>query len=244
MLLLVRSRGQLLATTTALQCCYHRSSSSSSSSHRASPSAQARDFLFGYNVVLPALRAGRRDIHRVYLQESLRFRDTRQERKVRAKPGNRSLGLVLDEVKSLGVAVEYVPRSTLDKMSLKRPHNGVVVEASQLDVDTIGWLTSPSKQSAGGGGGYHAMTDPKTGVPFDARQDGPPLWLLLDALSDPQNVGAVLRSAYYFGVDGVALTAKGSSQLTNTVSKASAGALEVMDVFYARRALSFIQARF
>jgi tRNA G18 (ribose-2'-O)-methylase SpoU len=46
-------------------------------------------------------------------------------------------------------------------------------------------------------------------------------------VTDPQNLGALLRSALFFGADGVVACAKNSASLTPTVSKASSGALEV-----------------
>ena len=57
-----------------------------------------------------------------------------------------------------------------------------------------------------------------------------PVWLALDEVVDPQNLGAVLRSAKFLGVAGVVVCAKNSAPLSPVVSKASAGALESMDV--------------
>ncbi|KAL1498678.1 hypothetical protein AB1Y20_013990 [Prymnesium parvum] len=64
--------------------------------------------------------------------------------------------------------------------------------------------------------------------------EGVPLWLALDEVSDPQNLGALLRSAYFLGVEGVLVSAKNSAPLSPAVSKASAGAVELMEVFAAR----------
>ncbi|KAK4413113.1 rRNA methyltransferase 1, mitochondrial [Sesamum alatum] len=49
-----------------------------------------------------------------------------------------------------------------------------------------------------------------------------PLWLALDEVTDPQNLGAIIRSAYFFGASGVVLCAKNSAPLSGVVSKASA----------------------
>jgi len=56
-------------------------------------------------------------------------------------------------------------------------------------------------------------------------------WLALDEVWDPQNFGALLRSAYFLGMKGVVVCAKNSAALSPTVSKASAGALEMMPVY-------------
>eukprot|EP00172_Hildenbrandia_rubra_P002575 Plantae.Rhodophyta-Hildenbrandia_rubra.ctg35234.p1 GENE.Plantae.Rhodophyta-Hildenbrandia_rubra.ctg35234~~Plantae.Rhodophyta-Hildenbrandia_rubra.ctg35234.p1 ORF type:complete len:650 (+),score=116.22 Plantae.Rhodophyta-Hildenbrandia_rubra.ctg35234:149-2098(+) len=57
-----------------------------------------------------------------------------------------------------------------------------------------------------------------------------PCWLALDEVSDPQNLGALLRSAHFLGVTGIFLSHKNCSRLSPVVSKASAGAMEMMEV--------------
>lgn len=56
----------------------------------------------------------------------------------------------------------------------------------------------------------------------------PRLLLVLDGVTDPQNVGACLRSALLLGANGVVLPHKSSAPLNGTVSRTSAGALEVL----------------
>ncbi|XP_020026683.2 rRNA methyltransferase 1, mitochondrial [Castor canadensis] len=74
--------------------------------------------------------------------------------------------------------------------------------------------------------------------------DGPQqLWLVLEGLQDPRNLGAVLRSAYFLGVDKVITSRRNSCPLTPVVSKASAGAMEVMDVFATDDLASVLQAK-
>lgn len=55
--------------------------------------------------------------------------------------------------------------------------------------------------------------------------------MALDEVWDPQNFGALLRTSHFLGVDGVVVCAKNSAPLSPAVSKASAGAMEVMKVF-------------
>lgn len=57
-----------------------------------------------------------------------------------------------------------------------------------------------------------------------------PLILLLDSIQDPQNLGAILRSAECFGVDGVLITTHQSSPITETVEKTSAGAINHLKI--------------
>ena len=64
-----------------------------------------------------------------------------------------------------------------------------------------------------------------------ARERGEdPLLLLLDGIEDPQNLGALLRTADAAGVHGILLPRRHSVPLTETVARVSAGALEYVPV--------------
>jgi 23S rRNA (guanosine2251-2'-O)-methyltransferase len=52
------------------------------------------------------------------------------------------------------------------------------------------------------------------------------LWLALDNLQDPHNVGAIFRTAAFFGVQGIVLTKDRSAPLTATAYDVAAGGLE------------------
>lgn len=56
------------------------------------------------------------------------------------------------------------------------------------------------------------------------------LYIMLDSLEDPHNLGAILRSSDAFGVDGIILPKNRSVKLNNTVAKVSTGAIEHVDV--------------
>jgi 21S rRNA (GM2251-2'-O)-methyltransferase len=60
------------------------------------------------------------------------------------------------------------------------------------------------------------------------------LWLALDGVTDPQNFGALLRTAAFLGADGVVVGQRHSAPLSGVVSKASAGAMEQQPVHAAR----------
>ena len=53
----------------------------------------------------------------------------------------------------------------------------------------------------------------------------------LDQISDPQNLGAILRSAAFFGVDAVLLLKNRSAEMTPKVSRIAVGGAEFVDVF-------------
>ena len=54
--------------------------------------------------------------------------------------------------------------------------------------------------------------------------------ILLDEVSDPQNVGAIIRSALAFKMDGLGLSQRNSPQETSTLTKASSGAIEKLQI--------------
>ena len=105
--------------------------------------------------------------------------------------------------KARGVAIEERDRDALDGLAGSRQHQGVVAIAGEYiyaDLDDI--LAS----SAGGGAAA--------------------LWLALDGVSDPHNLGAIVRSAHLLGVDGVLVPRDRAARVTATVTKVSAGATE------------------
>ena len=54
--------------------------------------------------------------------------------------------------------------------------------------------------------------------------------ILLDEVTDPQNVGAIIRSALAFKIDGLALSKRNSPQETSALIKASSGAIEKLSI--------------
>jgi 23S rRNA (guanosine2251-2'-O)-methyltransferase len=59
-----------------------------------------------------------------------------------------------------------------------------------------------------------------------SRKTGKGLWLALDNLQDPHNVGAIFRAAAFFGVEGILLTQDRSASLTATVYDVASGGME------------------
>ncbi|CAG00639.1 unnamed protein product, partial [Tetraodon nigroviridis] len=116
---------------------------------------------------------------------------------------------VCEEAHSRGVQICHVRKNDLDKMSLGRVHQGVCLQASRLD-----FLTKTTCNSRG-----------------SKDSNRPPLWLVLEEIQDPMNLGAILRSAYFLGVDRVASSVHRSCPLSPVVSKASSGVMEVMEVY-------------
>lgn len=113
---------------------------------------------------------------------------------------------VCEEAHRRGVQVHRVNKKDLDKMSSGRVHQGVCLQASPL--------------------GY--LSEDRDAAPKGKHT---PLWLILERVQDPMNLGAILRSAYFLGVDRVASSLSHSCPLSPVVSKASSGVMEVTGVY-------------
>lgn len=113
---------------------------------------------------------------------------------------------VLRLARENAVPVDYVKQAKLKEYN-DDPHQGMVA------------LVAPVK--------YYEMEDV---LEIAAEKGEQPFLLLLDELQDPNNVGAILRTAAAAGVDGVLLPKKRSCQITEAVFRASAGAAAYMPV--------------
>ncbi|XP_054502892.2 rRNA methyltransferase 1, mitochondrial isoform X1 [Agelaius phoeniceus] len=123
-----------------------------------------------------------------------------------------------------GVPVLHVPGRALDTLCRGRPHQGVCLEAAPLPFRSLRDAEEPR---------------PGHGESGDRQL----LWLVLEHIQDPMNLGALLRSAYFLGVDRVVATHSNSCPLTPIVSKASAGAMEVFDVYSTDDLQGFLKAK-
>ena len=107
-----------------------------------------------------------------------------------------------------------------------------LAEHRGVRVKTIRSTAFKTLVSGGGHQGVAAKVDlyPLTTVSdilaAAAVKGGPHFLLMLDSVLDPQNLGAIIRSALCAGIDGVMMPKDRSAPITPAVSKASAGALE------------------
>src|SRR3954452_292925 len=134
--------------------------------------------------------------------ESLRAR-RRPLRRLVVAAGAREGGLkgLIEEARRAKVAFAEVPREQIDRAVPGANHQGVLLEA----------------------GAYpYAEADEL----LHADVAGGPLFLVLDQLQDPKNVGTLLRSAEAVGVTGVLIPEHRAATITPAVVNASAGATE------------------
>ena len=118
-----------------------------------------------------------------------------------------ALGHIASTARSKGVVVVECDRRKLDGMSRTHSHQGVIALAAVRE--------------------YASVDD----ILEAARAKGePPLIVVCDELSDPHNLGAILRTAECAGAHGVIIPKRRSVGLTYAVGKASAGAVEYLPV--------------
>ncbi|XP_022106069.1 rRNA methyltransferase 1, mitochondrial-like isoform X2 [Acanthaster planci] len=112
-----------------------------------------------------------------------------------------------------------VHRKELDLLTKRRPHQGICLETSRIHFEPL----------------------PEDLNNDDEKLQHPPVYLAMDQILDPMNMGAIIRSAYYLGVDKIIASKQHCCSLTPVVSKASSGVMEVMPVYATRSILTFIQ---
>ena len=120
---------------------------------------------------------------------------------------DRGLQRLAAECKEAGAVVVPVDRRKLDLMSTTRAHQGIIAQAAAHEYATIDEI-----------------------LQYAAERGEAPLIVICDELSDPHNLGAIMRSAECAGAHGVIIPKRRSVGLTATVAKASAGAIEYMKV--------------
>ena len=120
---------------------------------------------------------------------------------------DRGLQRLAAEAKEAGAVIVPVDRRKLDQMSFTRSHQGVIALAAAHDYYTIDDILEEAAER-----GENALI------------------VICDELSDPHNLGAIMRSAECAGAHGVIIPKRRSVGLTATVAKASAGAVEYMKV--------------
>ncbi|CAB3402076.1 unnamed protein product [Caenorhabditis bovis] len=144
--------------------------------------------LFGIHSVLEALRANRREFHKVYVKKNIEKRADSDPR----------IAEILRKCDELNVVNEFLSDDQLDRLTEFQLHNGFCMDASSLKFQD-----------------------------YEPKQ----LSVFIDRVLDPRNVGAIGRSSWFFGADGISYAkGQGPKSITPSMSKSSCGALEHLPV--------------
>ena len=115
--------------------------------------------------------------------------------------------ILLKDLKSKGVLIEEVSWNRLSQMTNGASHQGVALQLASSKTISLEQL-----------------------IDFSLHNCASPIILALDGITDPHNVGAIIRSAEAFDCKGIIIPQRRSAGLTGTVAKVAAGALEHLQV--------------
>ena len=120
---------------------------------------------------------------------------------------DKTLGHIASKARAAGIVVADADRRKLDAMSVTKAHQGVIALVGVSDYCTVSEILDYAKE-----------------------RNEAPFVVVCDEISDPRNLGAIIRSAECAGAHGVIIPKRRSAGMTAIVGKASAGAAEHMRI--------------
>jgi len=120
---------------------------------------------------------------------------------------DKTLGHIASKARAAGVVVVEADKRKLDGMSRTHAHQGVVALAAVREYASVADILQTAEE-----------------------RGEPPLIVVCDEISDPHNLGAIIRTAECAGAHGVIVPKRRSAGLTAVVGKTSAGAVAYMKV--------------
>lgn len=115
-----------------------------------------------------------------------------------------NLEATLKLIEQKGIQLNYIPRHELDKMATSNNHQGIIAFVEDYQ--------------------YYALDEIIDSI------EGKGFFIICDSITDPHNLGAILRTADAAGVDGVIIPKDRSAEITPVVTKVSVGASEYIPV--------------
>ncbi|KAG7192938.1 uncharacterized protein KQ657_001395 [Scheffersomyces spartinae] len=187
------------------------------------------DYIFGTHSVLATLRVNKRDLYSTLYHHNIKDQE------------------ILKLAKKLGIRIIESSKQELQQLSDGAVHNGVVLETKPLQIWPVQDLGVPN----GDTGDYKVylyndLYGTKIEKDYQVVRETPndsqryPLGVYLDGITDPQNIGAIFRSAYYLGVDFIIVPSSETAKLGGVAHKASAGSLEYITAMSTDEPLRFI----
>ncbi len=131
--------------------------------------------------------------------------DREIEKLIVAKGAEGSIRKITGMAKDKKIPVQYREKAALDRIVGRNSHQGVIAQVSEYTYCTLDDILRRAEERG---------------------ED--PFIMILDGLEDPHNLGAVMRTAECCGAHGIVIPKRHSAGITETVAKASAGAVEYM----------------
>lgn len=223
-------------------------------------SSASSEFLFGAFSIISALRARRRrhlyilyrlplsasvdskrSVHHDELEETFSAGQDKisDQQSLRQK--------IFDLARDLDIEIKeldpYQGKRIFDRLANGRPHSGLILEAAplpRLHVTSLNAVTepesalnvaaSPTSREDREMNHVFNVSGGEATIPSVRPPRRYPFLLFLDGVTNPGNFGAVVRSAWFLGVDAIVIPDHGVSPVSSVSLKASAGALEYMPI--------------
>ena len=131
--------------------------------------------------------------------------DREIEKLIVAKGAEGSIRKITGMAKDKKIPIQYREKAELDRIAGRNSHQGVIAQVSEYTYCTLDDILRRAEERG---------------------ED--PFIMILDGLEDPHNLGAVMRTAECCGAHGIVIPKRRSAGITETVAKASAGAVEYM----------------
>lgn len=114
---------------------------------------------------------------------------------------------LIDEAKAGGAVVDEVDNTRLDRITENGRHQGIAVQVSAYEYADLDELIIQAKEKSAN-----------------------PVIVIADGITDPHNLGAIIRSAAALGAQALVIPQRRAAGITATVAKVAAGTLEILPV--------------
>ena len=118
-----------------------------------------------------------------------------------------SIKKIIGMAKEKNIVIQYVDKHKLDEISTSHAHQGVIAVVSDYK--------------------YYELSDL---LEIANKKGEDPFFIILDEITDPHNLGTIIRTADAVGAHGVIIPKRRSVHITSVVAKASVGAVEYVPV--------------
>jgi 23S rRNA (guanosine2251-2'-O)-methyltransferase len=119
---------------------------------------------------------------------------------------------IVQMARAKNISVRFEDRSQIDRLADTKEHQGIVGLVAPRAAGTIEEIIEAASAAAAAGSGEKGLI------------------VLLDGVEDPHNLGAIVRTSLAAGAHGVVIPERRAAGLTDTVARASAGALSHLPV--------------
>lgn len=197
------------------------------------------EYIYGTNCVISALSNKNRDkVYRLLYSNESVFKNNPQLSQL---------------VKERNLKTVFTNKHELNLLTKNAVHNGLVLEAKPLDPLEITHLGPVNvEEETFQINKYHSEFDSPSSPSSSSmnilnhkymlKQSSNklyPLGVYLDEVTDTHNLGAILRTSFYLGVDFIVISRKNCAQLSPSVNKCSSGAMEYIPIYMVDKPLTF-----